>query len=249
MLLKICLILTIVAGLGTAYVGFFPVQDMIKTTRAARDDFHQKWNSETALYQKTDKELKKTKADLATTTSKLTETTAELDAANTKNTELDTANKDLTDKLGKMTSRAETAEQTLEQWRNLPPPAQIKVIIADLAATKKARDAVLAENKILVASRDNYRDLYNSLVEPDAAVPLPPGLIGKVMAVDPKYDFVVLNIGDDQGVKTRGEMMVNRKGRLIGKVRITSVQKDTSIASILPAWQRGQVMEGDQVLY
>jgi len=43
--------------------------------------------------------------------------------------------------------------------------------------------------------------------------------------------------------------MVDRKGKLIGKIRITSVQKDSCVASILPAWKRGQVMEGDQVIY
>src|SRR5271156_3229920 len=105
MLLRICLILTILAGLGTAYLGFFPVKDIITTTRDARDDFHTKLTAETALYQKTDKELRKTKDELASTTAKLTATQAQLDAANTKNTELDKQNTDLTDKLAKMTTR------------------------------------------------------------------------------------------------------------------------------------------------
>jgi hypothetical protein len=82
-----------------------------------------------------------------------------------------------------------------------------------------------------------------------APVILPAGLKGVVMAVDPKYDFVVLNIGDDQGVKERGEMMVERKGRLLGKVKISSVEKNRSVASIMPEWKKGQIMEGDQVIY
>jgi hypothetical protein len=249
MLLRICLVLTILAGLGTAYVGFFPVQHIIETTRADRDDFHHKLDSETALYKKTDKELKSTQATLATTTAKLTETTAQLTEATAKNTELEKQNPDLTDKLTKQTARADADDQLLERWRTLPPPEEIKVRLAELVTTKKSLDAVVAENKLIKASRDEYMARYFALVEPDAAVALPPGLKGKIMAVDPKYDFVVLNIGDEQGVKERGEMMVNRKGKLIGKVRITSVQKDTSVASILPAWQRGEIMEGDQVLY
>lgn len=249
MLLRICLILTIVAGLGTAYLGFFPVKDIITTTREARDDFHTKLTAETALYQKTDKELKKTKADLATTTAKLTETQSQLEAANTKNTELDKQNTDLTDKLAKMTARADTAEQKLEAYRQLPPPEQIKGIISDLAQTRKARDAVVAENKLLIASRNELQRELDNLVGSDVKVVLPMGLKGRVLAVDPKYDFVVLDIGDDQGVKERGEMMVNRQGRLIGKVRINSVQKDRCVATILPAWKRGEIMEGDQVIY
>jgi Skp family chaperone for outer membrane proteins len=249
MLLRICLILTIVAGLATAYVGFFPVQKIIVDTRAERDDFHTKLDAETALYQKTDKELRRTKDDLAQTKSKLTETQGELDAANTKNTELDKQNTDLTDKLTKMTARAEADDQKLEQWRDLPPPEQIKTIISDLAQTKKARDVLVAENKLLVVSRDDYKEKWEKIFGEDAPVLLPTGLKGKILAVDPKYDFVVLNIGDDQGVKERGEMMVDRQGKLIGKIRISRVEKDRCVATILPAWKRGQIMEGDQVIY
>ena len=248
MLLRICLILTIVAGLGTAYVGFFPVQDIIKTTRDARDDFHHKLDSETALYNKTEKELKKTQNDLASTTAKLNETTTQLEAANSKIADLDKQTADLTDKLNKMTDRANTAEQTLSQWHDFPPPPELKRMLAERDGLIKARAALVDENKVLAANRDYYKNLYNSLVEPDSAVPLPESLIGKVMAVDPKYAFVVLNVGEDQGAKERGEMLVNRRGKLIGKVRITRVEKDTCIASVLPAWQRGQVTEGDQVL-
>jgi myosin heavy subunit len=249
MLLRICLILTIVAGLATAYLGFFPVKDIITTTRDERDDFHTKLTAETTLYNKTEKELKSTKAELATTTAKLNETESQLEAANTKNTELDKQNTDLTDQLAKMTARADTAEQTLEQWRQLPPPETIKTIISDLAQTKKERDAITAENKLLLASRNELQRQLDNLVGPGEAVVLPAGLKGRVLAVDPKYDFVVLDIGDDQGVKERGEMMVDRQGQLIGKVRISSVQKDRCVATILPAWKRGEIMEGDQVIY
>jgi len=250
MLLRICLILTIVAGLATAYLGFFPVKDIITTTREARDDFHTKLTAETDLQQKTATTLKKTKSELDSTTAKLTTTQGELETATTKNTELEKQNTDLTDKLTKTTARADTAEQTLEKWRQLPPPEQIAGIISDLAQTKRERDAIVSENKILVASRDDYKVKWERIFgNGEAPVLMPEGLKGVVMAVDPKYDFVVLNIGDDQGVKERGEMMLDRKGKLIGKVRITTVDKDRSVATILSEWKRGEVREGDQVIY
>jgi ABC-type transporter Mla subunit MlaD len=250
MLLRICLILTIVAGLGTAYLGFVPVKEIIQTTRDARNDYNSKWKAETALYQKTDKELKKTKTDLASTTAQLNDTKNQLDTATTKIAQLDKQNTDLTDKLAKQTARADANDQELEKWRILDlTPEQVKGMMDDLKKTKTAMSGVTAENKVL---NDRLKDLesrYFALVGTNEFVELPQGLKGTVLAVDPKYGFVVLNIGDDQGVKERGEMMVNRKGQLIGKVRITSVDKDRSIASILPAWKRGEVMEGDQVLY
>lgn len=249
MLLRICLILTIVAGLATAYLGFFPIKDMINDTRAARDDFHTKLTAETQLYTKTEAERKKTKNQLDKTTAQLTETKTQLDAATARNTELEGQNTKLTDDLKKMTARADTAEQELERWRELPPPETIKSKLVELTQTIAARDALIGENKILNARVKELDKELNNLVGANPPVLLPEGLKGKVLAVDPKYDFVVLNIGDDQGVKERGEMVVDRNGKLIGRVRITSVEKDRSIATIMPEWKRGQIMEGDQVLY
>lgn len=249
MLVRICLIIAIVAGLGAAYLGFFPVQNIITTTRAARDDFHTKLTAETTLYQKTDKQLKDTKKQLDTTVAQLTDTKAQLDAANTKNSELDKQNTDLTDKLTKETARADADEQTLEKWRELPPPEQIKGIISERDALKSERNTLAVENKLLVTSRDDYKERWEKIFGATAPVIMPAGLKGKVVAVDPKYDFVVLNIGDDQGVKERGEMMVDRNGKFIGKVQISRVEKDECVATIMPAWKRGQVMEGDQVIY
>jgi negative regulator of sigma E activity len=60
---------------------------------------------------------------------------------------------------------------------------------------------------------------------------------------------VVLNIGSDQGAKQLGVMMVDRDGKLLGKVRISSVTKTECIANIMPDWKRGNIMEGDEVLY
>ena len=76
----------------------------------------------------------------------------------------------------------------------------------------------------------------------------PPGLKGKVIAVDPKYDFVVLDIGRDKSVVERGVMLVARDGKYIGKVKISRANRTESIANLMPDWMRGQVMEGDEVI-
>ena len=83
---------------------------------------------------------------------------------------------------------------------------------------------------------------------PDYFVTLPANLKGKVLVTDPKWNFVVLNIGEDQGVLDRGELLVNRDGKLVAKVIVRSVQKDRSIANVMPGWELGEVMEGDQVI-
>jgi hypothetical protein len=78
-------------------------------------------------------------------------------------------------------------------------------------------------------------------------VKLRANLKGKIIAVDPKWDFVVLNIGEDQGVLEDGEMLVSRDGKLVAKVIVRSIQKGHSIANVVPGWRLGDMVEGDEV--
>ncbi|MGI8966248.1 MAG: hypothetical protein ACR2H1_09210, partial [Limisphaerales bacterium] len=144
----------------------------------------------------------------------------------------------------------DAAQQKLSAWDTLGLSTdQVKAALVDLKKTREQRDAYVDENKILSRRYTVLDAKYKSLIGDDPKVELPAGLKGKIVAVDPKYDFVVLDIGGNQGVLERGEMLVNRNGKLIAKVRIFSVEPTRSIATILPAWKQANVVEGDQVLY
>ena len=90
---------------------------------------------------------------------------------------------------------------------------------------------------------------YRGDVEPDPT--LPAGTKGSVVAVDPKYDFVVINLGGNQGMVENAKLLVNRDGKFLGKVKITNVEPDRSIANVLPEWKTpgDEIMEGDQVIF
>jgi hypothetical protein len=248
-MLRICLIIAIVAGLAAGTVSFLKVQDIIVTTRNERDDWHKKDDTEVKEHTKTKKNLKDTAAKLDTTEKELTQTKSDLESANGKVADLTKRNEDLTGKLAKTSSDLDDAQAKLQAWSGLPDPPMIRGIIADLEKTQKAKEALIGENKLLAAKVREWENRWYSFFKDDAEVPLPVGLRGKVIAVDPKYDFVVLNIGEDQGAKERGIMMVDREGKLLGKVRIKSVLKDRCVANLLPDWKRGEIMEGDEVLY
>ena len=104
-------------------------------------------------------------------------------------------------------------------------------------------EAVVLNRKIVTLSTELA--VYKT---PDYQVPLPPNLRGKILVTDPKWNFVIINVGQDQGVLEHGELLVNRNGKLVAKVKVRSVQKDRSIANVVPGWQLGEVMEGDQVI-
>jgi cell shape-determining protein MreC len=77
------------------------------------------------------------------------------------------------------------------------------------------------------------------------------GLQGTILAVNQAWNFVVLSLGDRQGVVPNAEMLVQRGGQLLGRIRVTSVEPSTSIADILVRTvPRGlSVMPGDTVIY
>ena len=108
------------------------------------------------------------------------------------------------------------------------------------------------ENEIVIQARgQEIKRLKNELaryVTPEYHVPLPATCTGKVVETDPKWNFVILNIGETQGLLPYGELLVNRDGKLVAKVKVTSVKKNSAVANILPGWQLGDVMEGDVVI-
>ncbi len=60
------------------------------------------------------------------------------------------------------------------------------------------------------------------------------GLRGQVLAVDHNWNFVVLNLGNRNGVNNSAEMVVQRGGSMVGRLRITSVEPSQSVADIVP---------------
>lgn len=250
MLIRISLIIAIVAGLAAAGLGFIKVKEKITLTMTERDD--EKTQKEAAQKERdaTKKTLKKTEEDLSTTKKTLATTQKDLEGQTARAEELDKQKADLTTQLGNVKGERDTAQDKLIAWDNIGlTPDQVKKTISDLKVTKKERDTSVADNKVLSRENKRMQAKIDDLIGSDQPVILPTGLKGNVVAVDPKFDFVVLNIGGNQGVLERGEMLVNRRGKLVAKIRIASVSPERSVANILPEWKQAEVMEGDQVIY
>lgn len=252
MLIRISLIVAIIASLAVAGLSFVMVKDRIEKTMADRDKNAQDRDTERAAKEKSQRELKSTRTELTTTSNALASTKAELDTMTAKANDQEKRANDLAANLAKTTGERNAAQQEVQAWKGTGlTPDQIKGVVADLKKTIGERDTYIAENRVLLTKYTRLDAKYKALLGDEPKVELPQGLKGKIIAVDPKYDFVVLDIGGNQGVQERGEMLVNRKGTLIGKIRITYVEPNRSVANVLPGWKTGdaQLMEGDQVLY
>ncbi|SRR5581483_249233 len=250
MLIRISLIVAILAGLAAAGLNFLQVKEKITTTLKERDDFHKTADAETAAHHKFEKLAKDTQAKLDTTTAELASTKDLLEKANAAAEEATKKLQVVEDTLKKTEADRDAAQNQLAAWKALGVPLEsIRATLASIKTITEKNEAIEIEKQVLerkVARLDNRIKL---LTQSDYEVPLPDGLKGKVLVADPKYDFVVLDIGDNQKVVEGGKLLVNRNGKLIAKVVIKSVDATRSIANVLPGWKLSDIMEGDQVLY
>jgi hypothetical protein len=251
MLLKISLGLAILLGVATIFLTHTQLGGKIEGLEtelgATKTDLEQ--TRATEQKQRTD--IKALRTQVEDTTRSLGEATNALVQAQAKAEEQQTRADRATLELNTVTGERNTAQQELSQWRLFEmTPEQIRTHLARLRQVERERDVLTTDNKTLhreLTRTKNELGRYTGSEEP--VVELPAGTKGNIVAVDPKYDFVVLDIGEQQGVLPRAKMLINRDGKLIGKVQITSVQSNRSVANILPEWKQDEVMEGDQVLF
>ena len=251
MLLKISLGLAILLGVATIFLTHTQLGGKINDLTTERDtlktDLDQTRASESKL--KTETKALRTQVDEGTRA--LGDATNALAQAQSKAQEQQIRADRAATELNTAVAERNTAQQELSQWRLFEmSPEQIRGHLARLRQVERERDVYVTENKGL--SRELTRvqgelDRYTGTIE--KPVLLPPGTKGNIVAVDPKYDFVILDIGEQQGVLPRAQMLVNRDGKLIGKIQITTVEPNRSVANVLPQWKQDEVMEGDQVLF
>lgn len=249
MLIRISLIVAILAGLAAGTINFIKVKQVITDTRAERDKWHGQYDQTFAELNKTKKELASTKTALDQTKTALDQTKKDLATVTATAADLKKQAATLQDNLTKAESQLTDANITLEQYKAaFPTPQQALSVSKDMKALQDRVAVIEDEKKVLQRQLTRVNNELLTYKEPDRHIPLPVTLVGKILVADPKWDFVVLNCGEEQGALLNGEMLVNRDGKLVAKIKITSVQKDRSIANVLPGWKLGEVLEGDQVI-
>lgn len=227
----------------------------------------------------TRQDLAATKTTLARTKDELKTRTEELAAANLKIEEkdkeianlkgqMDALNTKLAEAATAMEAKTvamDTLQKEFDAYKELrdgrkPPgtlPEEPPIVTALKADVAKAQ-AEAAESKALVdtltAKKKELEDKmavleqYKKRKETET---MRIGLGGRILAVNGGWNFVVISIGDKQGAAMNNTLLVVRDGTPIGKVRITTVDANTSIADILPGTlARGVTIQpGDKVIY
>jgi len=169
--------------------------------------------------------------------------------------------KRLTEKLAALEGEKETILEDLESI-NLECDT-VKTHMYNIQQAKEVLEGKLKEflarrevklEKIVVKPEDEISIDYDN--EEDNGWPynkpipesMPAGRVGEVLVINKKFDFVVVSLGQDDGLKTGMDLSVYRNDRLLAMLKVEKVHTHMAAAKIPSKWRKANIKEGDTVL-
>lgn len=177
-------------------------------------------------------ELEKITTENFSTRAALDESLGEADKLEKKIYELSEANRLSENKLEehqKLVPEAKPSEQPSEQAA-IETPEQLRQNI-DAIETEKAR--ISAELK----------EVQKRLEGMPRPKPIEAKVSGKVLAINPGWNFLIVSLGKKSGLRSDGELMIYRSGKLIGRARVSRIEQASSVCDI----ERQSLTSGMQV--
>ncbi|NQU73401.1 MAG: hypothetical protein HQ547_01645 [Candidatus Omnitrophica bacterium] len=109
--------------------------------------------------------------------------------------------------------------------------------------------------KIVVKPEDEISGDYNDDDDDDGwphdepiRESTPTSTVGEILVINKKFDFVVVSLGQDDGLKTGMDLGVYRDKRLLAMLKVEKVQTHMAAAKIPSKWRKANIKEGDTVL-
>ena len=241
---RVCLFIAILTALGIAVFNFIEMRSRIHRLQTA-------FGEQVALRQQAETELARAQSDLQSLSARLREAEAQLEVAVTDKQNAQQEAAEQIRRAAKLESDLGDTSQRLEQTQNQLARYQYSGLKPEEVITLGDRLRMLQSqlgeqqqlSQKLEAQLAEWKKLYPEITN---LVILPADLRGQVLAFDPKWRFIVINAGQEQGVRARGKLLVSRNGKLVGRAIVTRVDKDRAIANLLS--ESPEVLEGDSVL-
>jgi len=248
---KLLLYASVAAALATTALGFI---NRSKLTAAQAELKTSKQSTDTAIAQ-IKVELEKSRDTVKTITEEKDQAIAQVESTKTALEKSESQVKELQNQIKAKADKVTELETAVER---------LNITIANMSGPKgpcvqcAEKQAIIDEKEALTAKLQNeINDLQAridkfAIEKPDRpALKKRNGPEGRILAVNQAWNFVVLNLGDKNGVVGNAEMLIKRGDRLVGKARVTSVEPATSIADIVPSSvPHGEsIQPGDTVIY
>jgi len=230
--------------LGFQYTGDFTAdtaQPAVSVSQAG-----EKWGS-------TNDELISNQGKLKTSEENLTEQKAKNQElalqADKLSKDLETTKSDLESTNSKLKITSEQL-QVFEEGLKGKKPDELFQEINDLSEKVKVAEG---EQKLLTAAKEKSETELKKLRE-QMEMTKPGGtksmsLSGRILAVNPTWNFVILDLGKNDQVVEGLTMVIYRGEKMIGKIKTVTVDAQTSVADVLPGTPATAIEVGDQVVY
>ena len=249
---KVLLYASIAVTLATTALGFIN-KNKLSAKQGELVAAEQAVKDKTKAIEKAQQDLKAATVTLQTDTSEKEKVAAQAEALKADVEKNKTQVADLTKQIADKTAEATKLAADLEEAKK-----KAEASSATVAAPAATPDPEKEEQKTLItklqgdleASRSQLEALRKKDTDRTASK-MRSGLEGRILAVNQAWNFVILNLGDKNGVVGNAEMLIKRGNQLVGKVRVTSVEPSTSVADIVAnSIPRGfSIQPGDNVIY
>jgi predicted RNase H-like nuclease (RuvC/YqgF family) len=107
---------------------------------------------------------------------------------------------------------------------------------------KKALEAKISSGNVISSDDEEEVELGTVIVKADEMIS-----DGRVLVVNKEFNFIVIDLGEQNGVGVGTQFGVYRDGELLAKVEVEQVYKDMSSAKILAEDLNGEIQEDDEV--
>ncbi|GAT34105.1 hypothetical protein TSACC_22529 [Terrimicrobium sacchariphilum] len=254
---KILLFASFVFVVASGVLGFLN-KTKLDATRESLASVEEKSSQTQQALTSTKKELNDANTNLATVkaerdqaTSQVTSLQSDVEKAKSEVASLTTQKTAAESQVTQLQADVQSKQQELENLRNAQQTPATQGPSQEQLAIQKEQETLIAQLQQKVDNQTSELSKYRQADEDRKQGLMRPGTEGKILAVNPAWNFVVLSLGDKNGVVNNAELLIKRGRQLIGKVRVTSVEPSTSIADIVSnSVPQGVVINpGDRVIY
>ena len=138
---------------------------------------------------------------------------------------------------------------------DLPNPEALGIELEEGESKKVEMETAVEEQTLLAQSlstsindkRGVLKSLKKSVAERAANLGVR-SRRGRISAVDPTWDFAVINIGNTAGISPNDRVIVERGGQRVGMLVVKTVEPSKIVANLVPEAGQG-VQAGDTVIF
>ena len=211
--------------------------------------FYALYQNELSLRKKTEESLAETKGQLVLVEDKNAQLTRDLQEAKEiearlveemKNAERDF--KKVKEQITKLESDLQKASEDAKAVEKLAKTASEKEKMQEELARVREE-----KTKLEIELQKRTGNIPGSVDVGEVKVQTGRRFSGKVLVVNKRYDFVVIDLGKDHGMETGVVLILHRGRKFMGKVIVEKVYDRMSAASLLRDWMQGEPEVGDGV--